>query len=377
MEFWLTVSKLIVFLYIVFSYIHLNVTNLPWIILTLLLYLSVNVLISILKKDTYKNILTCVSIGVVMLFTWKIHPFFILFLPLNLYEITNYYIKKKWLIFFIMILPIIFIGEGIQMTYGLISAFCFFSLTIAHRYIARLLKLEMQNDKMRKDIQRLTKSLNENKDYIRQSEYTFKLEERNRLSQEIHDKIGHSMTGALIQMEAAKRLMEIDKVKSAELLQNAIHISKDGIESIRITLKNMKPPTEQMGIHRMKLFIEEFAGKHDMNIPFVYKGNLDMISPIQWKIIGENVTEALTNAMKYADATVISIDIHVLNKMVKVQVKDNGKGAALVKKGLGIMGMEERTASVNGKIIVDGTSGFSVTMLLPIQEDETRMNHLI
>ncbi|MEK4738101.1 MULTISPECIES: sensor histidine kinase [Bacillus] len=377
MEFWLTVSKLIVFLYIVFSYIHLNVTNLPWIILTLLLYLSVNVLISIFKKDTYKNILTCVSIGVVMLFTWKIHPFFILFLPLNLYEIANYYIKKKWLIFFIMILPIIFIGEGIQMTYGLISAFCFFSLTIAHRYIARLLKLEMQNDKMRKDIQRLTKSLNENKDYIRQSEYTFKLEERNRLSQEIHDKIGHSMTGALIQMEAAKRLMEIDKVKSAELLQNAIHISKDGIESIRITLKNMKPPTEQMGIHRMKLFIEEFAGKHDMNIPFVYKGNLDMISPIQWKIIGENVTEALTNAMKYADATVISIDIHVLNKMVKVQVKDNGKGAALVKKGLGIMGMEERTASVNGKIIVDGTSGFSVTMLLPIQEDETRMNHLI
>ena len=171
MEFWLTVSKLIVFLYIVFSYIHLNVTNLPWIILTLLLYLSVNVLISIFKKDTYKNILTCVSIGVVMLFTWKIHPFFILFLPLNLYEIANYYIKKKWLIFFIMILPIIFIGEGIQMTYGLISAFCFFSLTIAHRYIARLLKLEMQNDKMRKDIQRLTKSLNENKEYVRQSEY--------------------------------------------------------------------------------------------------------------------------------------------------------------------------------------------------------------
>lgn len=252
------------------------------------------------------------------------------------------------------------------MTYGLIVAFSFLVLTMAERYISRVLKLESQNDQMRKDMQRLTKSLNENKEYIRQSEYTFKLEERNRLSQEIHDKIGHSMTGALIQMEAAKRLMGIDKEKSAELLQNAIHISKDGIESIRITLKNMKPPTEQIGIHRMKLFIEEFAGKHDINIPFVYKGNLDMISPIQWKIIGENVTEALTNAMKYADATVISIDIHVLNKMVKVQVKDNGKGAVLVKKGLGIMGMEERTASVNGKIIVDGTSGFSVTMLLPI-----------
>ncbi|EJV61224.1 sensor histidine kinase [Bacillus cereus] len=366
MEFWLTVSKLIVFIYIVFSYIHSNVGNLSWVIFTLLIYLSVNVMISILRKDTYKKIFICVSIGVVMLFTWKVHPFFILFLPLNLYEITFHYIEKNWPRFVIMMLPITITDESIRMTYGLIAAFSFLVLTMADRYISRVLKLESQNDKMRKDMQRLTKSLNENKEYIRQSEYTFKLEERNRLSQEIHDKIGHSMTGALIQMEAAKRLMEIDKVKSAELLQNAIHISKDGIESIRITLKNMKPPTEQIGIHRMKLFIEEFAGKHDVNIPFIYKGNLDMISPIQWRIIGENVTEALTNTMKYADATVISIDIHVLNKMIKVQVKDNGKGADLVKKGLGIMGMEERTASVNGKIIVDGTSGFSVTMLLPI-----------
>ena len=135
-----------------------------------------------------------------------------------------------------MMLPITIADESIRMTYGLIVAFSFLVLTIADRYISRVVKLESQNDKMRKDMQRLTKSLHENKEYIRQSEYTFKLEERNRLSQEIHDKIGHSMTGALIQMEA-KRLMEIDKEKSAELLQNAIHISKDGIESIRITLK--------------------------------------------------------------------------------------------------------------------------------------------
>ncbi len=55
MEFWLTVSKLIVFLYIVFSYIYANVANLPWVIFTLLIYLSVNVMISIFKKDTYKK----------------------------------------------------------------------------------------------------------------------------------------------------------------------------------------------------------------------------------------------------------------------------------------------------------------------------------
>ncbi|WP_242223801.1 sensor histidine kinase [Bacillus cereus group sp. BfR-BA-01380] len=367
MEFWMIISKLIVFLYIVFIYVYSNVTNLPWIVFALLLYFCINIAIYIFKKDAVKKVIIFVSIVMIAVSHEQIHPLLFLFLPLNLYEFTSYYIQKRWMIPFIMLLPVVFVEENIRMTYGLITAFSFVIFTMAKLYTERLFKYEAENDMMRKDMQRLTKNLNENKAYIRQSEYTFKLEERNRLSQEIHDKIGHSMTGALIQMEAAKRLMDIDKEKAAELLQNAIYISKDGIESIRITLKNMKPPTEQIGIHRMKLFIDEFAATHDMKISFLYKGNLDVISPIQWKIIGENVTEALTNTMKYAEATAISIDIHVLNTVVKVQVKDNGKGVPQVKKGLGIIGMEERTASINGTIIVDGTNGFSVTMLLPIQ----------
>ena len=367
MEFWIVISKLIIFLYIVFSYVYSSVTNLPWIVFTLLLYFCTNVAIYIFKKDAVKKVFIFASIVMIVVSHEQIHPLLLLFLPLNLYEFTSYYIQRRWMILFIMFLPVMFAQENIRMTYSLIAVFDFVVYTMAKLYTERLCKLEVDNDMMRKDMQRLTKNLNENKAYIRQSEYTFKLEERNRLSQEIHDKIGHSMTSALIQMEAAKRLMDTDKEKAAELLQNAIYISKEGIESIRITLKNMKPPTEQIGIHRMKLFIDEFAAKHDMKISFLYKGNLDIISPIQWKIIGENVTEALTNAMKYAEATAISIDIHVLNTVVKVQVKDNGKGVPQVKKGLGIIGMEERTASINGTIIVDGTNGFSVTMLLPIQ----------
>jgi signal transduction histidine kinase len=221
---------------------------------------------------------------------------------------------------------------------------------------------------MRIYLQRLSKNLHENKEYMRQSEYTYRLEERNRISQQIHDSIGHSMTGALIQMEAAKSLLSIDQVKAGELLQNAINISKEGIEDIRITLKNMKPTTEQLGLQRLKLMIEEFSVQHDLRMPFLYKGNIDLITPIQWKIISENITEALTNALKYSGATEISIEIYVLNKLIRVEVKDNGRGigSGKVVKGLGIVGMEERTASVKGTIIVDGTNGFSVTTLLPL-----------
>ncbi len=65
-------------------------------------------------------------------------------------------------------------------------------------------------------------------------------------------------------MEAAKRMLGSHPDKAAELLQNAITISKEGIEDIRITLKNMKPPAEQMGIHRLRTFIDEFSAKNGM-----------------------------------------------------------------------------------------------------------------
>jgi signal transduction histidine kinase len=236
-------------------------------------------------------------------------------------------------------------------------------------YSERLNRLREQTDVMRKNIQRLVNRLSSNEEYLRQSEYTYRLEERNRISQEIHDHIGHAMTSALIQMEASKRLMETGETEQAlSLLQNAIQISKAGIERIRVTLKNMKPAKEQIGINRIKLMASEFASKHHIAVPLTHKGNLDVITPLQWKVLYENASEALTNVLKYAEATMVSIEIHVFNKFIKMVVKDNGKGAEKIKRGLGIIGMEERTAALNGQIITDGSDGFSVTTLLPLDE---------
>ncbi|UQD51465.1 sensor histidine kinase [Bacillus methanolicus] len=368
MELWFILDKLIVWVYVAVCYLYSDNTAISWFVFSSLIYFCINMVIYIFKKDAVKKGAVLLSIGLILISSFYIYPLFILLLPTNLYEFATGHIRKKWMLFLLLLFPIVFVQEDLYPVYGLVALFSFMSFTIAKQYTFRTEQLENQLDKMRKDMQRLSKSLNEYHEFIEQSQYTLQLEERNRLSQEIHDKIGHSMTGALIQMEAAKRLMDIDKEKAIQLLQNAIHISKEGIENIRMTLKQIKPPSEQIGINRVRLFIEEFSAKHHIQIPFVCKGNLEVITPIQWKIIYENITEALTNVMKYAEATVVSIEIHVLNTLIKVEVKDNGKGAEKIKKDLGIIGMEERAASVNGTVIVDGTKGFSVTTLLPIHE---------
>lgn len=367
MEFWLIICKLILLVYLALTYIHSPITNIPWVVLSFLIYLCLNIAIYIVKKEISKKVILFISILQIGYSYYAVQPLFLILVPLNICELSAFYIKKKGAVFVILLLPLSWISMKIAYQYGLVSLFSFVIFTMLDQFTSRLQHQENQLDQMRKDLAKLSKSLNENKEFIRQSEYTFKLEERNRLAQVFHDNIGHAMTGALIQMEASKRLLDMDKIKAQELLQNAINISKEGIENIRVTLKSLKPPSEQMGINRLKLFVDEFSAKHSLSIPFVYKGNIERITPIQWKVIQENVTEALTNSLKYSQATVISIELHVLNTMVKAEIKDNGKGAEKIKKGMGIIGMEERAASISGTIIVDGTEGFAVRMLLPIQ----------
>lgn len=363
--FWTLCLKAIVLLFVISSTYLAASAVLPVDMLVILVYMCVNLTISITRHHALKQWFNLVSILLLLGAAYYVHPQFILLLPVNVYELLAYYLSRRLLVFILLFLPVVFVPDGMVILYGFVALVTFFILTIIRTLTDKIAGYRIDIATMREHNQQLSLSLSENKEYIRQSEYTVKLEERNRMSQEIHDKIGHSMTGALIQMEASKRLMNLNRDKSAELLDNAIAISKEGIESIRLVLKNVKPPMEQLGVNRMKLLLDEFSSAHAIKTTLTYKGNIDIITPMQWKVIQENANEALTNMLKYSGATAVSVDIRVLHTVIKAIVADNGKGALKVVKGLGLLGMEERTASVNGKIIADGSHGFSVTMLIP------------
>ncbi|MFL6560067.1 MAG: sensor histidine kinase, partial [Bacillus sp. (in: firmicutes)] len=245
-------------MYITIQCAQANVSHISWVVLAFLVYFCINITIYLFKNNNTKRVLHVLSIGTLTLAYLVVNPLFVLLLPLSIVELAASFLTKKLPILILYLLPSLYMKESVQPEYGLVALLSFIIFSIASIHGEKMVKNEAQMDSMRKKLQKLTKNINENTEYIRQSEYTFKLEERNRISQEIHDKIGHSMTGALFQMEASKRLMETDPQKATELLQNSINISKDGIENIRLTLKNMKPPTEQVGIHRLKLLIDDF-----------------------------------------------------------------------------------------------------------------------
>ncbi|MDF2837004.1 MAG: sensor histidine kinase [Paenibacillus sp.] len=362
---WLIGVKLVLLLYVAIA--SYDQSRSAWETIALLLYVCLDLLGYILRVDVWRKAAQALTVLFVAAAAVYIEPVMALLAPIPLFGLAASVLSRPAPIYALAFLPLFALPDNVQLPYGLIAALGLLFHMLHDSHVRKTATAKELVEKLREENNRLAKSLVDSNEYIRQSEYTFKLEERNRLSQDIHDKIGHSMTGALIQMEAAKRLQAADPVRSAELLQNAIAISKDGIENIRQVLRDTKPLAEQLGLNRLRLFIDEFGATRGLRATLTFDGEIGRIEPLHWRIIHQNVTEALTNTAKYAGATSVSVHIEVLNTMVKTRVADNGSGASKVIKGLGIAGMEERAATAGGKVIVDGSDGFSVTTLLPCE----------
>lgn len=370
MEIWTIGNKMIVLGFVIITSYFAASQPSPWLVLYVLVYVALNLMALIFKSRSLKLAANGLVAMYVVICALYVQPEMLLLLPLTITELAAGDIRRYFAGFALLLIPAMFIPRPLLFLYVFFTFVSLFNSFLLSRYTLRMDAQEKQLDKMWGEQEKLRKQLNENQEFIRVSEYTYKLEERNRLSQEIHDGIGHSMTGALIQMEAAKRLLYSDPPSAEKLLQNAIGIAKESIEKIRQTLKNMKPPVQQLGIHRLKTAVEAFGARSGLQTTLVHGGELERITPLYWKIIHDNVTEALTNTAKYASATAVHVEVRVLSKLIKVVVSDNGRGQPKIFKGLGLLGMEERTASVNGTVIADGTQGFTVTTLIPCGDSD-------
>lgn len=369
MENLIILNKSILVVYFIIAYIHGmedGLTDITRVISALLLYVILNLGKGIFKCRELKYIFLLASLLLCTAAYLFINPLFIIFLPLTVFEINHGYIGVGFLILAFILLSILLIKSQIINELFLSASLSLLLYELSLKSFNKIDKLTKLNENLKDKNEKLIKNLQSNEEYENQMIYTLKLEERNKIAQEIHDKLGHTISGSIMQLEASKLLMEVDPEKSKSIMQTSIDSLRSGMESIRSTLKNIKPPAEQMGINKIKLLVNSFSQKSGINGRVFYEGNIDIITYKKWKIIYDNISEALTNAMKYSAAKNLWVKIQVLNKMVKTEIKDDGKGCIQYSKGLGITGIEERTENINGKIIIDGSDGFSVIILLPI-----------
>lgn len=368
MDAWIDITKIFILFYCIYQYCNDKMKNIYELVLIVLLYICFNTLIHIVRKKSIKRIMLILSIidlGIAVNFFNQVFIFLVI---LNILELNFDFNYKIIIIISELIFILFLISPSIWAEYMIFTFFSCAIYVLSNNYSIKVSKIIKENDEMREKIYNLSSRLDKNYEYEQQIKYMSKLEERNKIAQEIHDKLGHTIAGSLIQLEASKLFLHKDIKKSEEIINKVTEILRNSNESIRASLKNIKPPSEQMGINKIKIALDEFSVNSGINANLVYTGMMDKITHIKWKVIYDNLGEALTNILKYSKATQVTVKIDVLSKFIKVEIKDNGVGTSNIKKSLGIIGMEERCSKLQGKIIVDGSSGFSVITILPIEE---------
>ncbi|MET7424394.1 DUF4118 domain-containing protein [Dactylosporangium sp. NPDC005555] len=84
------------------------------------------------------------------------------------------------------------------------------------------------------------------------------------------------------------------------------------------------------------------------------------------------VSEALTNATKHAQATVVHVDAAARDAILRLSIKDDGIGGASTGRGSGLIGLQDRIETVGGHLEIVSPAGSGTTLLVKIPIDTTR-----
>ena len=193
------------------------------------------------------------------------------------------------------------------------------------------------------------------------------LEERTQLSQTLHDRLGHNINGSVYQLEAIKVLMDQEPETAKKMIQAVIDQLRTGMDEIRAILRRKRPKKYRIAVLQLEKLCEECRQK-GVDAVLVTEGSLSAVPEKYLEVILDNAYEAVSNSLKYADCTKIDMKIHVMNRMVRCSISDNGRGCEKITDGMGISGMRQRMRTVNGILSFDSETGFTVNMLLPLQD---------
>lgn len=187
------------------------------------------------------------------------------------------------------------------------------------------------------------------------------VEERNRFSSRIHDKLGHGVSGSIIMLEAAMLILKNEPDKAEKTIRKATENLRDSVNNIRIALYDERPAKMQIGMTHINQILEEFKISYNTQASAETKGDLSKIPHEIWQCIIENLKEALTNFLKHSNGTKFVLKIEVMNKILKVQYEDDGKSYGKIKYGIGLEAINERIAVSCGRMLIQNdTNGFRI-----------------
>lgn len=365
------IIKLIMFLNcVIYSIIKLPKENIPYFVLFALLFL-LNVQI---RRINFKNKGAIFSLLLDMLLIYlmfsSLHGLTYIMIFITIIDGIIYAEKYVNAILLMTGVLLLYFSNSLGTEYYFINTLVYLCTVLfminSKNMSKKISEVEYLYDDIRRYSYELEKAKKQIEEYSNKVQYLTQMEERNRLSEEIHDTIGHRLTALLIQTEAGVRVLDADKEKGKELLKASIENLRESIDELRNTVRRIKPKEYKNIIFQIQDMLDKFKKSTGINITFETKGDIKKIYPGTEIVLYKNAQEAITNSVRHGKVKNINVAIFYKDNEVSMKIKDDGVGCENVKKGMGITGMEERLKLVSGRLNIYQDNGFVVESIIPL-----------
>ena len=210
------------------------------------------------------------------------------------------------------------------------------------------------------------------KEYNEMTEKMAETRERNRVAREIHDTLGHTLTGVSAGVDACIALVDIDPGQTKKQLEVIAKAVRGGIKDVRSSVSELRADAlEHFQLDEaISDMIAEMNSLAGVEVVFHSEVKPFRFSEDEENVVYRIIQEGITNALRHGKATRIQIDARKIDGVLHLTIQDNGCGCKEIKKGFGTKHMKERVAMLGGSIHFSGENGFLIDARIPIRWGE-------
>jgi two-component system, NarL family, sensor histidine kinase DesK len=188
------------------------------------------------------------------------------------------------------------------------------------------------------------------------------LAERERISRDLHDLLGHTLSVIALKSELASRLADSDPGRAAAEIRDVERVSRDALSEVRTAVEGYRGRGLSGELRGAARALESSGVQMSATIADI------RMSVRHETILALAMREAVTNVVRHARASTCWITLRGEQARLVFSIRDNGVGGT-PREGHGLTGMRERVAAAGGTVTVDGSSGTTITIALPTASD--------
>ena len=191
--------------------------------------------------------------------------------------------------------------------------------------------------------------------------------ERNRIAQQVHDTVGHTLT----MIQSYMKLADVSAAKEeygevSEYLKEARALTSNGIKELRESINMLR---QEASYELVTQGVMQLANQvKEIHVDVTIKGEDNLSYSHLSKPIYDTVRESITNTLKYAEASKMDIILRFQGDFIELMIGDDGKGCSEIIENNGIRGIRERIETINGTVRFSTSEGegFFTRIKLPV-----------